>query len=29
MFFLTVALVITSLLYLFPLLWFLLSAFKP
>lgn len=29
MFFLTLALIITSLLYLFPLLWFLLSAFKP
>ncbi|EAC9145422.1 carbohydrate ABC transporter permease, partial [Listeria monocytogenes] len=26
MFFLTLALIITSLLYLFPLLWFLLSA---
>ena len=29
MFFLTLALIITSLLYLFTLLWFLLSAFKP
>ena len=29
MFFLTLALIITALLYLFPLLWFLLSAFKP
>jgi alpha-1,4-digalacturonate transport system permease protein len=29
MFFLTLALIITSLLYHFPLLWFLLSAFKP
>jgi alpha-1,4-digalacturonate transport system permease protein len=29
MFFLTLALIITSMLYLFPLLWFLLSAFKP